>query len=224
VTVATRAEPVAIVELLGLPGVGKTSVVSALESLGGVVTMSRYRSASNVVAYSMAALRLAPVLVAGRREGAARGDGNKLVRLESSRTIVRARGRGRRAFVFDQGPLFLIRQLERHDGAMSPSIDAKRSALGEAWARALDLVVVLDASDDVLLERVRARGKPHPLQDMSDDEARRWLDEERRSFDGVLDELRPHGAFRIERVDTSNASPASTANDVLRSIATATTS
>jgi hypothetical protein len=224
VTVATRAEPVAVVELLGLPGVGKTSVVSALETSGSVVAMSRYRSASNVVAYSMAALRLAPVLVAGRREGASRGDGNKLVRLESSRTIVRARGRGRRAFVFDQGPLFLIRQLERHEAALSPSIDAKRSALAQAWARALDLVVVMDASDDVVLERVRARAKTHPLQSMSDGAARRWLDEERRSFDLVLEELSPFSGFRTERIDTSDASPASTADAVLRSITTSTTS
>lgn len=223
-TVATRSEPVVVVELLGLPGAGKTSVVSALKSSGGVVSMSRYRSASNVVAYSMAALRLAPVLVAGRREGASRGDGNKLVRLESSRTIVRARGRGRRAFVFDQGPLFLIRQLVRQDTALSPSIDAKRSALAEAWARALDLVVVLDASDDVLLERVRARGKTHPLQDMLDGEARQWLDAERRSFDRVLDELHPFSEFRTEHVDTSDASLASTADALLRSIAVTTTS
>jgi broad-specificity NMP kinase len=215
---------VTVVELLGLPGVGKTSVVSALESSGGVASMSRYRSVSNVVAYSMAALRLAPVLVAGRREGAMRGDGNKLVRLESSRAIVRTRGRGRRAFVFDQGPLFLVRQLERHEATLSPSIDAKRSALAKAWARALDLVVVLDASDEVLLRRIRARGKTHPLQAMSEDEARRWLNEERLSFDHVLDELHPYSSFRTEHIDTSDASPASTADAVLRSIATSTTS
>jgi hypothetical protein len=76
----------------------------------------------------------------------------------------------------------------------------------------------------VLLRRVRARGKTHPLQALSEDDARRWLDEERRSFDQVLDELHPYGSFRTERIDTSDASPASTADAVLRSIATATTS
>ncbi len=59
-TVATREGPIAVVEVLGLPGSGKTTVVDAISQHDGIAAMSRYRSPANAIPYAMAALELTP--------------------------------------------------------------------------------------------------------------------------------------------------------------------
>lgn len=220
VTLETHGRSIAVIELLGLPGAGKTTVVQAVASTGTVAVMSRYRSLANVPAYSMAALRLAPALASGSWKGCSWRDRNRLIRLESSRSIVRRHARSRAdAFVFDQGPVFLLKQLSGSDCARSTAAEARRVEILRRWGRTFDLALVLDAPDDVLLQRVRSRGKRHPLQDMSDDLARQALDAERRSLELLLEELRGYGTVRTQRIDTSESSQGATEAAVLRSIA-----
>jgi hypothetical protein len=219
VTLETHGRSIAVIEVLGLPGAGKTTVVEAIASTGTIAVMSRYRSLANVPAYSMAALRLAPALASGSWKGCSWRDRNKCIRLESSRSIVRRHARGGAdAFVFDQGPLFLLKQLSGNGCARSAT-EARRVEFLRMWGRTLDLALVLDAPDDVLLQRVGGRDKRHPLQDMSDDLARQALDAERRSFELLLEELRGYGTVRTLRIDTSGSSVRDTGAAVLRSIA-----
>ncbi len=225
-TIETRERSLVVVELLGLPGAGKTTVVEAIASSGTIEVMSRYRSLANVPAYSMTALRLAPALARARpwKESSWK-DCNKMVRIESSLSIVRRHvRRGAAAFAFDQGPLFLLGQLEGSDGSRSAAIEARRVEILRRWAGTLDLALVLDAPDDVLLQRIRHRAKRHALQDMSDDVACRSLDVQRRSFDLLLEEIRSYGAVRTQRIDTSTSSVSATGAAVLRSIASVTAS
>ena len=218
-TVETRGGTIAVVEVLGLPGSGKTTVVDAISRSPSVEVMSRYRSPSNVFPYAMEAFKLLPVLVPSLWQGRSWRERNKLIRLASSGSIVRQRARGTtaRAFVFDQGPLFLLKQLSA-DAGPPDAIERRRRRLASAWARTLDLALVLDAPDDVLLERIRGRDKGHQLRGEPDGPARIALASERHCIERLLGELAVEGAVRVHRVDTSTSAVADTAAALLRGV------
>lgn len=223
-TVATLKGQIAVIEVLGLPGSGKTTVVDAVSQSHGIEVMSRYRSPANAVPYAIAALELLPVLVPSLWQGRSWRERNKLIRLASSRSVVRRRARGgtARAFVFDQGPLFLLKQLA-DDGGPPDAIERRRRRLASSWGRTLDLALVLDAPDDVLLERIRGRDKGHQLRDEADASARAALATERRAVERVLEELGGEGTVRIQRVDTSASTVADTTAALLRGARVAAT-
>jgi thymidylate kinase len=76
-----------------------------------------------------------------------------------------------------------------------------------AWGLLLDTVVWLDAPDDVLIERIRERGRSHRVKGAPEDQARLFLARHRAAYDATLDVLNRTGT-RVIRVDTSTA-PAS---------------
>lgn len=199
--------PIVVAEILGLPGTGKTTLAKGCALSGDVRVMSRHRSWSNVPAYSMTLLELGPTLTRLRAANICSWRAcNKMVRLESSRSIVRRQARrGVRAFMFDQGPLFLLSELSRNDRSRSSTFRRWRSGAVDRWRRAFDVVIVLDAPNDVLLERIGRRGKRHGLQELAPSEARHVLDRERESFELLLDELVARGTLQVRRIDTSRA-------------------
>lgn len=208
-----------VVEVLGLPATGKTTVVDGIASADGAVAVRR-RSPADVAAHALSAIRLTSPLVTMVTKGCTPKDRNRLIRLGACSAIARRHvRRGAEAFVFDQGPVFLLRQLAGSGGACGAAIEPSWSGYLERWARALDLVVVLDAPDEVVLERVRARTKAHPLQRLSDAEACRHLAEDRQAFDLVLELLASHGTVRERRIDTSMMSPDETRASVGDAIA-----
>jgi adenylate kinase family enzyme len=217
VSVRPRDGSARLVEVLGLPGTGKTTVVRALASHDGIEVRSRYRSLDNAPAYAAAAVRCAPMLFASPP---AWPDRNRIVRAESSWAIARRAFRGRTdALVFDQGPLFLLKQVSE-TARRSRAIAVWRADRLRRWGRTLDLVVLLDAPNDVLVRRIHDRPKDHVLRDIPEDVAVRALDADRRSFDALLADLSRGGPVRIERLDTSAAPVEATVDATLRRIST----
>jgi cytidylate kinase len=208
------------VEILGLPGSGKTTITRELSRRDAhVLTMHRYRSWGNVGAYVVAAVRLVPGIVTAARHGASSRDVRRLIRLASSDAVLRRLRRRRAvgAVVLDQGPVFLLRQISASPRSSVEPIPRYRSRYLHMWADVLDLIVVLDASDDVLLARTREREKRHRLQDMSEADARHELEAERRSMEATVSELTDAGAAGVV-VDTGTASVDDTVVTVVRCI------
>ena len=209
------AGPIAVVELVGLPGAGKTTVARALAALETVVVRSRYRAWSTVPAYAHTAIRLAPAM-ASSLGGSSWRERRRLLRLASSEgVLLRARrDPGVATVVFDQGPVYLLRQL----AAPRDPVAALRAVYLERWASLMDLILVLDASDEVLLGRTRTREKDHRLKDAPIEDARRGLAEERRSQTRVLDELVEVGAVPVRHIDTTDSRIEETVRAVERSL------
>jgi cytidylate kinase len=197
-----------VAEILGPPGAGKSTVLDAVaRHAPGVRTVRAYRSARTVSAYLGAAAEVAPVLVCAARDiRGARQRLNWMVRLQASPRILRVDGRGADVVLFDQGPAYTLVRL--HDRAADRAGRYGRWWSGELrrWAGLFDLVVLLDAPDDVLLERIRTREKPHAVKDVAAVEARQALAEYRARCQVVVRRLAATGSTRIVRVDTS-ASP-----------------
>jgi deoxyadenosine/deoxycytidine kinase len=218
-----------VIEVVGVAGAGKSSVTRALAETTDLHAVSRNRSARNVPMYLAGAAAMAPILVHARSTDFACWRGcNKMVRLRSSRSIARRHQRHGRArpkrracsgLIFDQGPLFLVSALDRdhRPGTASDRYARWRASELRHWQRTLDLVVVLDGDDDVLLDRIKSRRKPHQVTSLGDRSARRWLADARSRIDEVLAEI-TSPTVTIARVDTSTAPLQGTVAEVLASV------
>jgi len=108
-----------------------------------------------------------------------------------------------RVVLMDQGPVFRLAFL-REFGAPAltrrPAFWRWWEAACARWAARIDLVLWLDAPDALLIERVRRRGAPHPIQGLSDAEARAFLGRYRRGFEEVVGRLRAAGGVSVLRL------------------------
>lgn len=216
-----RAVPVA--EVLGPPGAGKSTVLETICWLApGVRPVRAYQAPRHLAAYVGAAVRAAPVLVpvvagAVRAGEDARRRANWVLRLQASPRVLHVeRSRAVDAVLFDQGPAYTLVRL--HPGPQDGAERFRRWWRGAAarWAGLLDVLVVLDAPEDVLAARIRGRAKAHTLRDAPAEAVRHALVEYRRRCAVVADALGSgRGAARVVRVDTSTADPLSVAVAVL---------
>jgi len=126
-----------------------------------------------------------------------------MVRLRTlRRTLGRAQPRPTELVIFDEGPIFAMTWLRGfgHEALrQQPSAEWWRSATRE-WASVIDTVVVLDAPDHVLAQRIRARSHPHEVKELPDPEIARWMARFREALDWVLSEMARHGGPLVVRL------------------------
>jgi thymidylate kinase len=116
---------------------------------------------------------------------------------------VLAAGDGRRVVLFDQGPLFSLTRSNVAD----PRLADWWEPTFATWRRRLDLVVWLDAPDDVLLERINARPKFHRVQDRDRQDALSFLSNTRSVYEHAFARLgEQEPAPVVLRVDTGRLS------------------
>lgn len=130
-----------------------------------------------------------------------------MVRLRTlQRALRRAAPDRERALIFDEGPVFALAWLRGfgHDALRQhPSAEWWRTALQE-WAPALDAVVVLDAPDQLLAARIRARPSPHEVREFPDSEIARWMSRFRHALDWVLAGMACHGGPAVVRISSQD--------------------
>lgn len=200
-----------MVEVIGLPGSGKSTLVRAIAEADSRVVTTMFASRfGKTVAYTRSARSLSPILLQGpAARSIVRRHFGRMVRLDAMPTHGRAAARvPARVHIFDQGPVFLLYRLAPDLGGEHRHIAANGwtdRMLGR-WASALDLVVVLDAPDEVLFDRVQIRSKPHSLKDVSSDTGHHALRRHRHRYEQILSDLRAREPFDIVRLDTALAS------------------
>ena len=108
--------------------------------------------------------------------------------------------------VLDHGPVFRLARLR----AFGPPV-TREAAFCRWWERSialwgglLDAVIVLDAPDDVLVERIRTREERHRMKEQSSERTVRFLKRYRDTYREILEKLE---GPRVLRVDTSRESP-----------------
>jgi cytidylate kinase len=189
--------PAFVVEVVGLPGTGKTTTVAELlASRNGELARVAPGGWRNGRMLARAALIAAiPFLSQAPRIGRRRLDKFALmVQLNALAAVVeRDRHAGPSVLLLDQGPVYMLGILQRVLSSPAdlnaPAFQRFWQASVAAWSRALDLVVYLDASDDVLYERIRARDKRHRVKELSRGEADARFQRWRESRDRILEHL-----------------------------------
>ena len=132
-----------------------------------------------------------------------------MVRLRTLREALLNRLPQQSALVFDEGPVFALAWLRGfgHPVMRQAASEAWWETACEEWARMMDLVIVLDASDEVLARRIRNRPEDHEIKQASDAEIARWMARFRQSLDWVLERLRVAPGLTVLRLDTGTESP-----------------
>jgi adenylate kinase family enzyme len=205
------AGPTCVLELLGVAGAGKTTVLRALMGrLAGVLDGTRtarrrywHRTLCSTLRYRCG-LRHGDPRDLPRTWRAAKN----LAYLDAFRRVVTDFPAPTcQAIMFDHGPLYRLGRLRPENGrpvVSSDSVSCWNAAL-RYWSARLDMVVLLSAPDTALIERVLARPNHHRIKDMAPAAAGRFVAADRRSLEQVLAHVRWHGRCRLLTFDTARS-------------------
>ena len=198
----------ALVEFVGLPGSGKSTAFETL--LARDASLQPMPILRHGPHRGTLLRELARTLGTFVRCRALRFDREMLVMGAYLDALPVALADVRGTVVFDQGPIYtLCRPFLRQ-----PRLRRWRDAKAERWRGLLDVVVWLDAPDEVLLERIDGRDKEHRLKGSERAAAQAELVRERAVHLQALERF-PN----VLRFDTSEASPDAVADAVLEVLA-----
>jgi len=198
-----------IVELAGPAGAGKSTLVQrviardargAALSIWGLPRLGLLRSAIALIPTAIqAALGGRPLRLAELAQ---------MMRLDTLRRAVARAARHHPVVLLDEGAVFGLSWLEVFFGRNGdPGFAAWRRRSIAGWAELLDLVVLVDAADPALAERIRTRDKPHPVKHHPDAVIYGFTATFRVAFDHVLTDLRGAGDVRVCGLATDRDHP-----------------
>jgi hypothetical protein len=179
-----------VVELVGPPGAGKSTLARILGEHDRRIRVGLGVDGLPLPLLAASALRALPTLLALCRNtgGHAWAESRQIVRLQAlGEFLDRASANGSRALLLEEGPVLVLSWLRVFCPATQsdPALERWRERALAQWAAAVRLVLVLDAPDDVLCQRIRARSKPHLVKHKSDRDITEFIAAFRAAFDGV---------------------------------------
>ncbi len=219
-----------VVELAGLAGAGKSTISRALLRQGQWIRLEvhpYFRQLKQLSFFLRGGLALLPTLIQLKGER-----GRWFTRRELAWMMIVAgwcRSFERRPLergvvhILDQGAIYMLAQLYAFGPERLQCIKAEKwwRKVFDRWAGALDLVIWLDAPENILLKRIRARSEPHLVKDWPDSEALVLLRRYRMAYEQVLTELAVSRAGpRVLWLDTAQTSVAETMEQVLQFLET----
>ncbi len=217
----SSSRPLVLVELAGPAGVGKSTLLRALSRRG----MRTHRAiwGQPVLPLLGHGVQLLPTLLGLWRHSRSLlwDESRHMVRLGA---LHRSIGRGKLpqapAVIFDEGPVFALAWLRGfgHETMRGPAAEKWWQATLHDWAAVLDAVVVLDAPDPLLAQRIRARPDWHEVKQASDLEIAVWMARFREALDWVLSGMAQHGGPTVLRLSTDSLPAQHLAGRILESL------
>jgi len=192
-------EPQLIVELVGPAGAGKTTLANVLLHRSKRIQPGippNIRKIENFPFFAKNILLLAPIFLHLYQNN----NGRRLTRQEITWMLTlngwqdmlgrQVTGNGT-VVILDQGPVFMLAKLYGFgpENLKSQALKKWWKKIYLQWADTLDMVVCLDTSDAILLQRIRAREVWHGFKNLSESEAIEILARFREAHNEVLSGL-----------------------------------
>jgi shikimate kinase len=217
--------PLRVVELVGAAGAGKTSLIQALSRRSRRILIGAppdVRAVASIPFYVRNILLLMPTLLRVHQHNSRRLTRREIAWMAMLKgwDDVMARGLSSdgTVIVLDQGPVFLLAQLHWFGPESLRSQSAKEwwDRTYKQWADILDVVVWLDASDPILVERIRTRDKWHLVKEQPEPDVIEFLARYRAAYEQVISVLTGNGSGpKVLRLDTAREPLDKTVNRVL---------
>lgn len=208
--VTTNSSP--IVELAGLAGAGKTTVLQALcqrnPKIRPGISLSNI---SQIYLQIENYLFWFPTFIQKYRHsrGFTTHEIRSMVYLKAWYQDLEKQSGSHPALIFDHGPLFRLAFLREFGPEITKSehFDRWWNAMFDRWAATLDLVIWLEAPDAVLLERIQKRTQPHLVKGKTELEGYEFLSRYHRAFQQILDQLTRQKHPTVLRFNTQKNTP-----------------
>lgn len=214
-------QPPLVVEIVGPAGAGKTTILSALSQHNeNIRPIYGFRRKSYVPFYASHAFLLLPFFLRQGRMGRWHTwrDMNRMIRLKAIHQILeRMIVKEGLISILDQGPIYTLTILAGYGSENTKSqcfVNWWEKTLKE-WTATLDLIIWLDAPDEVLLERIHARDKQHLVKEKSDQEAIEFLMQCRTLYKQIIGKLAADGGPKVLCYDTSQCPSAQIVENIL---------
>lgn len=217
-----------LIEVIGPAGAGKTTLSQALRNTLPSIKyeeLPQVRSFSNLPFFIKNVLPLIPAALrkaspddrfATRRELAWMAILNGWPDLLAKKEALHCQ-----TMLLDQGPIFLMAALAEFgpENLKPHRLSEWWEATFMRWSHMLDLLIWLDASDEVLSSRVHTRKSYHVMKDAPDSEFCDFLARFRRIYDFLVTQMaRRNSSLQVVRIDTGPLTPAEVVTQVLAPI------
>lgn len=204
--------PVLIMEIVGPAGAGKTTILSALSKHNEKIQpVYGFRHKRYIPLYVKHAFLLLPFILLQYTKGRWFGlrEINRMIRLKATRQILEHQvANGELLILLDQGPIYTLSVLAGFGSKNTKNQDFAQwweNTLQE-WATTLNLIIWLDAPDEVLLERIQTRNKQHLVKEKSNQEAVDFLAQFRTVYKQTIEKLTLNGSSQVISYDTNQCS------------------
>ena len=205
-----------IVEIVGPAGAGKTTLFQALEKSDPGIRTESLPPVWNfwyIPFFVKHILLLVPTLVRMQRKGEGKITRRELAwmaMLEGWPKVLKKKAEGdQKIILLDQGPIFLMAILSEFgpENLQNSNIQGYWEKVCKKWTHTLDMVIWLDTTDEILMERIRTRRAEHLVKDKTDKEIRVFLAKYRLAYERLISTMVMNNrGIRVLRMDTGKTS------------------
>ena len=217
-----------VIEIIGPAGAGKTTLCQMLVRHTEIVRLENFpdvRKATDAPFFILNGLQLIPGLIRIYHPNS-----RQLTRREFawmsilngwSAILRRETNDGDKVIILDQGPLYLFAEMRVFGPEYLRQNSAERfwQNLYDRWMTTLSMVVYLDATDEVLFDRIRSRQQEHIVKTEPSTVVYKFLDRYRAEYAYLLSIFTANmGNLKVLRCDSGKQSLQDIANQLLAEV------